>query len=82
MAIKAAVRVGSRQPHDEKIASMLVAIDGSEDRMAMLIDSIMDFARARLGGGIPVDLKRVENINDGFENVVDEIRLAHPERRV
>ncbi|OJH43431.1 PAS domain-containing sensor histidine kinase [Paracoccus sp. SM22M-07] len=81
-AIGSAVRIASRQPHDEKIAAMFAAIDGSAGRMAKLIDSIMDFARARLGGGIPVDLKRVENLNDGFENVIDEIRLAHPERLI
>ncbi|MEM7643407.1 MAG: PAS domain-containing sensor histidine kinase [Pseudomonadota bacterium] len=81
-AIGSAVRVASRQPHDEKISAMFAAIDSSVDRMTNLIDGIMDFARARLGGGITVDLKRVENLNDGFENVVDEIRLAHPERLI
>ncbi|AUQ64895.1 PAS domain-containing sensor histidine kinase [Phaeobacter inhibens] len=81
-AIGSAVRIASRQPHDEKIAAMFAAIDGSAERMAKLIDSIMDFARARLGGGLPVDLIRVENINEGFENVVDEIRLAHPDRLI
>jgi len=81
-AIGSAVRIASRQPHDEKIAAMFAAVDGSADRMAKLIDSIMNFARARLGGGIPVNLRPVENLNDGFENVVDEIRLAHPERLI
>ena len=81
-AIGSAVRIASRQPHDDKIAEMFTAIDGSADRMAKLIDSIMDFARARLGGGIPVDLRQVKNLNDGFENVVDEIRLAHPDRKI
>jgi len=81
-AIGSAVRIASRQPNDEKVAAMLAAINGSAERMANLIDSTMDFARARLGGGIPVDLKRVENLNDGFENVVDEIRLTHPDRHI
>ncbi|APX10569.1 PAS domain-containing sensor histidine kinase [Tateyamaria omphalii] len=81
-AIGSAVRIASRQPHDEKIAAMFAAIDGSADRMAKLIDSIMDFARARLGGGIPVDLKRIDALQMGFERVVDEVRMAHPERQI
>lgn len=81
-AIGSAVRIASRHPHDEKIAALFAAIDGSADRMAKLIDGIMDFARARLGGGIPVDLKLVDTLSDGFKNVVDEIRLAHPDRTI
>ncbi|MEJ6394380.1 PAS domain-containing sensor histidine kinase [Gymnodinialimonas sp. 2305UL16-5] len=80
-AIGSAVRIASRQPHDEKIAAMFTAIDGSADRMAKLIDSIMDFARARLGGGIPVELSPTDDLREGFERVVDEIRIAHPERQ-
>jgi PAS domain S-box-containing protein len=81
-AIGAAIRLASRQPHDEKVAAMFAAIDGSADRMAKLIDTIMDFARARLGGGIPVDLRPFADLADGFERVVDEVRIAHPERKI
>lgn len=80
-AVGSAVRIASRQPHNEEIAAMFAAIDGSADRMAKLIDSIMDFARARLGGGIPVDLKQIDNLQHGFERVVEEISIAHPERQ-
>lgn len=81
-AIGAAVRIASRQPHDDKIAAMFAAIDGSADRMAKLIDTIMDFARARLGGGIPVTLNQVDDLSNGFELVVDELRISHPDRRI
>ena len=81
-AIGSAVRIASRQPHDETIAKMLVSIQGSSDRMAKLIDYTMDFARARLGGGITLDLQPVATLADGFERVVDEIRLTYPERDI
>ncbi len=81
-AIGAAVRIATRQPHDAKIAEMLNSINGSAARMAKLIETIMDFARARLGGGIPVELKMVADIRDGFEQVIDEIRLAYPKRSI
>ena len=80
-AIGSAVRIASRQPHYEKIAAIFAAINGSAARMARLIDDIMDFARARLGGGIPVELKRVDNLHEGFGRVVNEISMAYPERQ-
>ena len=51
-------------------------------RMAQLIDVTMDFARASLGGGIPVDRNPVSDLKDRFERVIDEIRLAHPGRDI
>lgn len=81
-AIGSAVRIARREQHGEKIAAMLTAIDGSSDRMAWLIDVTMDFARARLGGGIPVDISPCDNLEISFERIVDEIRLAHPDRRI
>jgi signal transduction histidine kinase len=47
-------------------------------RMASLIDDVLDFARARLGGGIDVELSDVENINSGLTTVVQELRDAQP----
>lgn len=81
-AIGAAVRIAAREPHNEKIAAMFTSIRGSTDRIASLIDVTMDFARARLGGGIPVNLGLHDNLEAGFERVIDEIRLAHPSRKI
>jgi signal transduction histidine kinase len=50
-------------------------------RMNRMIDQILDFARARLGGGIPI--RRGEtDLAEIVAHVVDEIRTAHPERRI
>lgn len=81
-AIGSAVRIASREAHNDKIAAMFTFIEGSADRIAKLIDVTMDFARARLGEGIPVDLRPHENLADGFEQVIDEIRIAHPSRPI
>ncbi|MEL6452750.1 MAG: PAS domain-containing sensor histidine kinase [Pseudomonadota bacterium] len=80
--IASAVRIASRQPHDDEVAAMFAAINGSTERMAKLIDTIMDFARARLGGGIPVDLRPIADLAAGFERVVEEVRIAHPQRQI
>ena len=81
-AIGSAVRIASRQPHDDTVANMLVSIQDSVSRMSKLIDYTMDFARSRLGGGIPLEMVPVENLSDGFERVVNEIRLTLPERSI
>jgi hypothetical protein len=48
-------------------------------RMALLIDDVLDFTRARLGGGIEVDLTDVEDLNSGLATVVQELRDAQPD---
>ncbi|WP_239479970.1 PAS domain-containing sensor histidine kinase [Actibacterium sp. 188UL27-1] len=79
-AIGSAVRIASREPHSEKIEQMLSSIQSSADRMAKLIDVTMDFARARLGEGLSAALEPTDDLSKRFELVVEEIRLAHPDR--
>ena len=81
-SIGSAVRIAAREPQSDKAAQMLASIGASATRMAQLIDVTMDFARASLGGGIPVDRKPVSDLKDRFERVIDEIRLAHPGRDI
>lgn len=81
-AIGAAIRIATREPHNAKIAAMFTAIAGSADRIAKLIDVTMDFARVRLGDGLPVNLGMCEDLEAGFERVIDEIRIAHPSRTI
>jgi signal transduction histidine kinase len=51
-------------------------------RMAALIDDVLDFARARLGGGITVELTEVEDINTGLMTVVQEFQDAQSDCRI
>jgi PAS domain S-box-containing protein len=53
----------------------------SADRMARIIEQVLDFTRSRLGGGIPiapapVDLEHVSR------QVLDELEVAHPDREL
>ncbi|MGM0598796.1 MAG: ATP-binding protein [Candidatus Rifleibacteriota bacterium] len=50
-------------------------------RATQMVGDLLDFTRSRLGGGIPIkptedDLRKI------VHNVVDEIRAAHPQRKV
>jgi signal transduction histidine kinase len=57
-------------------------IKRSSDRMARLIDNVLDFARGRLGAGVPV-LKRPEPLlGPALKHVVDELSAIHSERVV
>jgi signal transduction histidine kinase len=51
-------------------------------RMSALIDDVLDFARARLGGGIGVRPAAVDDVDDALKAVVSELRDARPERTI
>jgi signal transduction histidine kinase len=52
----------------------------SSDRMARMINDLLDFTRTRLGGGYPVSRARM-NVHDVLRQVVEELEVAHPQRR-
>ena len=56
-------------------------IHGSGHRMSRLIDDIMDFARGRLGGGMPLEPERVD-VAGLVREVAAEIASAHEDRTI
>ncbi len=60
---------------------VLNLMKASISRMTGLVDNIMDFARARLGGGIALELKEADLV-ETLQVVADEIRSAHPDRDI
>lgn len=58
---------------------ILTLMKSSISRMVGLVDNVMDLARARMGGGISLDIAH-DDLATALHHVVDEIRLAHPER--
>lgn len=63
-----AVRMGAR-------------MEASALRMSRLVDDMLDLARARLAGGIPVRLDDTD-LSVVVERVIEECRIAEPDRRV
>jgi signal transduction histidine kinase len=67
---------------DDLSASQLSSvrrIGSSTDKMLRMISDILDFARGRLGGGIPLE-PQPANLHEIARQAVDELAVAHPER--
>jgi signal transduction histidine kinase len=67
---------------DPALSGIATRIKTNVRRMSLLIDDVLDFARARLGGGIPVELTEVEDINTGLTAVVRELQDAQPDSKI
>jgi hypothetical protein len=80
-SITAGVRLVEREITSAKGNAVIALMNASVDRMAKLVDNVMDFARARLGGGWALD-KTDADLTPVLEHAVNELRAAHPERLV
>jgi signal transduction histidine kinase len=68
-----------RRADDPAVREIAARILSSGQRMAKMIEDVLDLTRARLAGGIP--LKRASaNLATVVNRVVQEVRTAHPGR--
>jgi signal transduction histidine kinase len=78
-SIVGAARLLRREGQNEKALKILSMMETSVDRMAGLIDDVMDFARGRLGSGI--GLHRTDAaLEPVLRHVVEELEANHPSR--
>ncbi len=70
-----------REGLDERQRKGLSRILSSAERATRMLRDLLDFTQARLGGGIPLAPRWV-NLHALTRHVVDEVRLARPERRL
>ena len=80
-AISAGTDILLRSPLDGKASRMVAVIQKSVARIAGLIDDVMDFARGRLGSGVPVERTK-EPLKPVLEQVVAEARASFPDRLI
>ncbi len=81
-SIQAGGRLLAKTPLDERGKMLVGAMQASVMRMAGLIDDVMDFARARLGGGFEIERRTDANVREAILLAVDELRLANPDRGI
>jgi len=80
-SIDGGARLLEKAPLDEKGASILRLMRGSVQRMAGLIDNVLDLARSRLGGGLKLDLAD-SALGPALDQIVAELRAARPDRSI
>ncbi|HXA40848.1 MAG TPA: GAF domain-containing sensor histidine kinase [Phenylobacterium sp.] len=81
-SIQAGGRLLARTPLDARATALVSAMQASVLRMAGLIDAVMDFARARLGGGFEIDRRERPELEGVIALAVDELRMANPDREI
>ncbi|RAK58555.1 sensor histidine kinase [Phenylobacterium hankyongense] len=81
-SIDAGGRLLLRTELDEEAVGLVRLVQSSVQRMAGLIDNLLDFARGRLGGGIDVELHEDPVLASVLEQIVAELQAAHPERLI
>jgi sigma-B regulation protein RsbU (phosphoserine phosphatase) len=81
-AIDAGRRILDKEHDEAKKARVLRLMGESINRMAGLIDNLMDFARGRLGGGIGAEIRAGERIEPTLAQVINEIKASHPDRQI
>jgi len=64
---------------DERSSEIAVVMEDSATRMSELIDNVLDMARVRLGGGFDLHRALEDDLTPVLEQVVAELRIAHPE---
>jgi len=79
----AAFTGGIRMLRKEQLSAqgerVLDLLQGSVLRMSGLIDNVLDFARARLGGGIGLDIDDEAPLKSILDQVVGELRATAPD---
>jgi PAS domain S-box-containing protein len=80
-AIKMAAQLLARVNLGERESELVHRITHGAQRMETMIGALLDFARGRLGGGIPID-RQAGDLARICEGAVAEVRQAHPDRAI
>ncbi|SEP95913.1 GAF domain-containing protein [Pseudomonas sp. NFACC02] len=67
---------------DKRERGLASAIRKSSQRMGALVEDVLDFARGRLGGGIPVRRTRVDDLQGVFSSVIAEVQASEPDAQI
>lgn len=77
-AIQMSAELLENKTTEKRSLGLIAAIYNSSVRMGRLIENVLDFARGRLGGGIPISSHWVDDLAHTLELTVDEVKAAHP----
>ena len=80
-SIVGAARLLRREVNSDKGLKVIGLMETSVDRMAGLIDDVLDFARGRLGRGLTLN-RTIGLIEPVLRQVIAELEAAHPSREI
>ncbi len=81
-SLTAGARILLRTPLDDASRKVVVLMQGSVLRMKALVDNILDFARARLGDSLDLDIDPQTPLEPILAQVVDELRTVDESRDI
>ena len=81
-ALRGGVELLRKEPQSDKARTVLAAMDEAGGRVLRLIDDMLDLARGRLAGGIGIQLDAGRPMSATLDEVVGEMKLAHPQRDI
>ncbi|WP_370161419.1 sensor histidine kinase [Limimaricola soesokkakensis] len=79
-AIQAGARLLAREPQRDDALEIIQKIGVSASRMETMICDLLDLAKCRLAGGLPVDRDPAADLRSEFEQVVAEIEAVSGRR--
>ena len=80
--LMAAQLLGGMPTVGEKATAMVKLIDNSAKRILRLVDDVVDFTRGKMGGGIGVEIRQVNNISEILQQVISELAIDYPQRNI
>ncbi len=81
-AVGATAELLCRRTAEPDLVKLGTRLRASTRRMSGLIDDVLDFARARLGGGIGVSIRDADFLASRLKDVINEVQAAHPGRAI
>jgi len=77
-AIRMSTDLLSTKTTEKRSLNLISAIHKSTARMGVLIENVLDFARGRMGDGIPVKRQLVDDLEKTLQMTIDEVQTSHP----
>lgn len=74
-------RMLQRDELDEKLTKTIVRVQTAATRAHRMIHDLLDFTQARVGGGIPIQRKRIV-LDEVIHHVLEDAALTHPDREL
>ena len=81
-SILSGIELAKQRSSDVALLPVFDRIHRSAQRMAALVDDVVDFTRGRMGGGISLDLRHERHLDLVLEQVIGELRGLYPDRTI